>query len=611
MLTRNTKIAGLFFLAGLTALALWFGYGAVERYYLQQLASQNQATLRLVESGLKGALLRYEPLTPLLADKPAIKGMLANPKDARLTNSVNLQLMTIAQDIGASDIFVMDATGMTLAASNFLSEKSFVGGNFSFRPYFQGAMKGTSTRYFALGTTSLKRGYYFATPVRNNGKIVGVVGIKIAVDGIEKNWRGPNAEIMVADINGVIFMASRQEWLFKSLNTLSDFTLSKIKQSKRYPTEKLSMLENVVNPSGITGRPRITISFGKTSQSYLAQTKFMSRAGWTLYVMTSTAAASNRAYTSLILASLAVLLLVLLIATILQRRARLLRDMYASAQAQEQLEMRVAERTLDLNHANGKLTNEVAERRLTEEQLRSTQNELIQAGKLAALGQMSAALSHELNQPLTAIKSYAENARTYLKRDKISQADQNIGYISDMSDRMAELGSHLRNFARKPRQVVDAVDLKSVIDGVHLLIDPRLKADGAELVVLGFEENSFVLGGQNRLQQVLLNLINNALDAMADRNSPVVIIKAMASDDGISISVRDTGTGLEDEVAAEMFDPFFTTKGVNEGLGLGLSISYNIVRDFGGHISAKNHSDGGAIFTVWLKRAQQVSEAGQ
>ena len=611
MLTRKLKITGLLFLAAIAALVLWSGYGAVERYYLQQLASQNQATLRLVESGLQGALLRYEPLTPLLADKPAIKNMLMDPGNDRQINSVNLQLMTIAQDIGASDIFVMDATGMTLAASNFQSEKSFVGGNFSFRPYFQGAMKGTSTRYFALGTTSLKRGYYFAAPVRNNGKIIGVVGIKIAVDGIEKNWRGPSAEIMVADTNGIIFMASRHEWLFKSLNPLSDLTLNKIRESKRYPIEKLSLLENNVSPSGITNSPRITISVGTVSQSYLAQSKFMPRAGWTLYVMTTTTGASNRAFTSLMLASLAVLLLVLLTAVILQRRARLVRNMTASVQAQEQLELRVAERTLDLNKTNKKLTKEVAERKLTEEQLRSTQNELIQAGKLAALGQMSAALSHELNQPLTAIKSYAENARTYLKRNKIDQADQNISYISDMSDRMAELGSHLRNFARKPRQVVDAVDLGTVMAGVRLLIDPRMKGEGAELITHGFDDELFVLGGQNRLQQVLLNLINNALDAMSGQNDPVVTISVEAKDDGVSLCVRDTGTGLEDAIAAEMFDPFFTTKGVNEGLGLGLSISYNIVRDFGGHLSAVNHNDGGAVFTVWLKRAQKYREAGQ
>ncbi len=597
--------------AGVILAAFWFGYGATERYYLQQLAAQNQSTLRLVASGLQGSLLRYEPLTSLLADKVDVKLLLSNPQNEAQVNRVNQQFRSIAQDIDASDIYVMDLAGMTVAASNYRDKTSFIGRNFNFRPYFREAIQGTSARYFALGTTSLKRGYYFASPVQNGTRAIGVVAIKIGVEEIEADWQGSGADIFVADPDGIIFMASREEWLFKSLNPLSSQALARIKASKRYPIDRLSDLQFDVAASGVADATFATVAVENGSEVYLANQRFMPDAGWTLHVMLPRTLADNRTLTALAVATLVLLLLLLILTFILQRRARLVRDIAAGARAQEQLELRVAERTNDLNIANENLTKEVSERRLAEQQLLSTQNELIQAGKLAVLGQMSAALSHELNQPLTAIKSYAENARTYLKRNKIEQASQNIGHISEMADRMAELGSHLRNFARKPKQAIEAVGLGTVLEGVKNIIGPRLKSENTTLDHSNLDDRLVVSAGRYRLQQVLLNLINNAVDAMSELEKPVVTVFSEIRGDEVALCVRDQGPGLNDKVSKQLFDPFFTTKGVNQGLGLGLSISYNIVQDFGGAITAENHPEGGAVFTVLLKLVDQVEDAAE
>ena len=606
-----SNTAWLLVTAGAVLAAFWFGYGATERYYLKQLAAQNQSTLRLVASGLQGSLLRYEPLTSLLADKADVKLLLSNPHDEALISRVNEQFRSIAQDIDASDIYVMNALGVTIAASNHLEKTSFIGRNFNFRPYFQEAAQGTSARYFALGTTSLKRGYYFASPVQSGASIIGVVAIKIGVDEIENDWRGSGAEIIVADTNGIIFMASREEWLFKSLTPLSEATLAKIRVSRRYPIDKLSDLQNKVTTSDVAGSTLTTIAFADSSEAYLKSSRFMSDAGWTLHVLAPKTLADSRTLTALVVATLALLLFLLILTFILQRRARLVRDIATGARAQEQLELRVAERTNDLNLANENLTKEVSERRLAEQQLLSTQNELIQAGKLAVLGQMSAALSHELNQPLTAIKSYAENARTYLKRNKVRQASENIGHISEMADRMAELGGHLRNFARKPGQATDAISLAVVIEGVKNIIGPRLKTENALLDCSGFDGELVVKAGRYRLQQVLLNLISNAADAMSDMDKPVITVFSEVRGEQVALCVRDHGPGLNGKVSGQLFDPFFTTKGVNEGLGLGLSISYNIIQDFGGAITAENHAGGGALFTVLLERAGHAKEAAE
>ncbi len=611
MSNKYTKAVWTFVVAGATLAALWFGHAATERYYLQQLASQNQGTLGLVASGLQGSLLRYEPLTSLLADKTDVKLLLANPTEQNRVTTVSEQFRSIVQDIDASDIYVMNSSGVTLAASNHEEETSFVGRNFNFRPYFQKAVKGSAARYFALGTTSLKRGYYFASPVLSGASVIGVVVIKIGVEDIENTWRGPSTEIIVADTDGIIFMASRNEWLFKSLEPLSDRAVASIKASKRYPIDKLSELKNQNRSSGITGSPFTSVELAEGRETYLTNSRFMPDAGWTLHVMAPKALATGRTLTAMVVATLALLLIVLIVVYILQRRARLVRDIAAGARAQEQLELSVAERTNDLNLANENLTREVAERRLTEQRLISTQSELVQAGKLAVLGQMSAALSHELNQPLTAIKSYADNARAYLQRNKTEQASQNIEHISEMADRMAELGSHLRNFARKPKQAFDEIRLGDVVEGVKNIIGPRLKSEKAELNLGDFDDQLIVRAGRYRLQQVLLNLINNALDAMSNRENPVVSISSEVRGDEVAICVRDQGPGLDRDVSEQMFDPFFTTKGVNDGLGLGLSISYNIIQDFGGAIAAENHPDGGVVFTVSLKSASPVEEAAE
>jgi len=246
------------------------------------------------------------------------------------------------------------------------------------------------------------------------------------------------------------------------------------------------------------------------------------------------------------------------------------------------------------------LRQEVEERRLTEKQLKKTQADLVQAGKLAALGQMSAALSHEFNQPLAAVKAYAENAGTFLDRDRTEEARDNITRISGMADRMAAISKHLRNFARRPQDKTGPVPMLAVIDDALELMRPRLETAGAVLSYHPPEAEVWVTGGRVRLQQVIVNLIGNALDAMAARTPPELDLSLSLDGARCRLDLRDHGPGLSDEALSQAFDPFFTTKDPGQGLGLGLSISYNIVRDFNGRLSAANHPQGGAVFTVEL-----------
>lgn len=585
------------------------GFSFVERSFLIGSAEQAQGTLRLAVAGLRGALSRYEPLPALIAEKPSIKALLGDTSNLELTHAVNLELQEIADNVGASDIYVIDAQGYTWAASNFDQTHSFVGLSYTYRPYFQQAIQGALGRFFALGTASLKRGYYFSAPITLQGRIVGVVTVKIAVETLEADWQGAESEVLVTDQFGIIFMSSRAEWHFQSLQPLHTATLDEIKASRQYPIDQLGLLNLQRNAIGDEGAEQFTIGVGRTAQNFVVNAMAMPEAGWTVHILTPTAAARTQAITAIAIAVLLLLLAVLFTAFLRQRRAQLVERIAVQHAAQALLENRVAERTLDLNQANAQLLQEVEERKQAERQLRQTQSELVQAGKLAALGQMSAALSHEFNQPLAAVKTYADNAATYLERNRPDDARDNVGRISQMADRMAAISKHLRNFARRPQEKIRPTALLPVINDAMAILAAKLRDRNAKISFDPPANDIWIMGGKVRLQQVILNLISNALDASRDSsNQPVINLSIEKAQDRIRISIRDHGSGLDSDTKSQIFDPFFTTKSPGEGLGLGLSISYNIIRDFGGHLLADNHPDGGAVFTIDLAAATQMAE---
>ncbi len=589
--------------------AAWAGLRYAEGYFLARAAEQSQSTLRLSVDGLRGVLSRYEPLPALIAARPDIMLLLASPAEQRLVEVLNRRLKKLAATVEASDIYVLDTTGTTITASNFDTETSFVGRNFSFRPYFKDAVAGGLGRYFALGTTSLKRGYYFASPVRVGDRIVGAVTVKINVDSFEDAWRGSSSEIIVVDDRGIIFMSSRDDWLFSSLQPLSRDTIESINRSQQYPADKLKPFGQVARDLSGRGLRLVSIPDEAGSEEYIAQSALMPAAGWTVQVLSATTSAKTQAFVTAFAGLLIVLIAALASAFLLQRRARFVERLEAQREAQLLLEKRVEERTADLNAVNIKLLKEIDEHAAAEAELRKTQADLVQAGKLAALGQMSAALSHEFNQPLSAVRSYADNAAAYLDRDRTGEARENITRISQLIDRMAAISKHLRNFARKPQEKTGPVPLATVINDAIEILSGKLKMRSTTVSVNLPSEELWVRGGQVRLQQVLVNLISNALDATADvdRPSPVEV-KAAMRDQWVEIRVRDHGPGVAGDVAGQIFDPFFTTKGEGKGLGLGLSISYNIIKDFGGNLKAENHPDGGAVFVVELQSAQHHAE---
>ncbi|SMC52323.1 ATP-binding protein [Rhizobium sp. RU36D] len=578
-----------------SAAVVFYGTSLLSSSFMAEASLQASSTLRLAVAALDGHLKRYEPLPSLIADHENIEELLAKPDDPALRQAANQYLKAINSLLDSSDIYVIDMAGDTIAASNFDGPASFIGQNFSYRPYFQEAAQGRPARFYALGTTSAKRGYYFSAPVEVGGSILGVIVFKVDIDVIEATWRGGEYKIFVSDPEGIIFMSGNPDWLYKSLLPLTEERLARTTASRRYSDARLEELS--VKRRAVDGYQLMDVAAAKGGREYLVLSEYVEAADWTVNVLMDTTSVHAQARTTVVAIVLSLCLAGLVLAVLLQRKARRDQWLAMEIETKAELERRVEERTADLARVNS--------------QLRQTQADLIQAGKLAGLGQMSAALSHEFNQPLAAVKNYADSATLLIERGRAPEARDNLTRISNLIDRMASLSRHLRNFARKPNEKLGPVVVADVINDTLEIVAARLAAADAVLNIDLGDVPPIVNAGSVRLQQVLVNIITNAADAVEGLSNRDISLSVRTAGSRAIIEVRDAGPGVPPAIAERIFDPFFTTKGVGKGLGLGLSISYNIVKDFGGDLTVTNHPEGGAVFRIELALAEALSEAAE
>jgi two-component system C4-dicarboxylate transport sensor histidine kinase DctB len=432
--------------------------------------------------------------------------------------------------------------------------------------------------------------------VEVDGTTKGVIVFKVDIDTIESSWRGGEYKIIVYDPEGIIFMSGSPAWLYSSVLPLTRERLERTTASRRYSDAVLKELP--VRRSEFSGHALMTISnTGGGAQEYLVLSQYADDADWTVSVLMDTSSVHSQARTSVVALILFLCLAALVTGALIQRRARFNERIELESRAKTELERRVEERTADLARVNL--------------QLHQTQADLIQAGKLAGLGQMSAALSHEFNQPLAAAKTYADSAAMLIDRKRLEEAGDNLKRISSLIDRMAAISKHLRNFARKPNEKLGPVALEEVLRDTLEIVSARLAIAGAKIVADLGTPPPVVRAGSVRLQQVLVNIISNAADAVEGLDDRRIHVSARQRGTRVVIEIRDHGPGVPAAIAERIFDPFFTTKGIGKGLGLGLSISYNIIKDFDGNLAVTNHPDGGALFRIELDAAAVRREAAE
>lgn len=712
---------------------------ATHTQVMQELKAKADADLSQYQASLQQRLERYRSLPQLLANHDLLRLVVTAGRTPELVQRANRYLQDAAELVNALDIYVMAADGTTTAASNWQKETSFIGRNFSFRPYFTDAMAGKPGRYFALGSTSKKRGYYFSYPIQSPVGVIGAVVVKIDLDQIEERWNDPNTQILVADEDGVVVISTKPEWMFQTLRPLSNEQMQRIIDSLRYGDQPLESL-NIVDQGEVDGVELVTLLNASRLEAadldevqasrFFRISRDLLDTDLQVHMLVSLKPLEERVLLIQALSSFMFLLVVLIITLTWQRRrisrerarfrereeevrkenearvtgilnnthaglalintegcieyfnpvlqrlfgyapqemmgqplysllapqdqtlmqqyvtrevstreqnlrleveglsadgamipiemtlnTMLLGDKYhlivtlvditerqrhlaEMERVQGELEQRVSERTIDLEAANQLLRKEM-------QQHRQTERELVQAAKLAVLGQMSAGINHELNQPLTAIRNYADNAQRFLERGMADKADSNLSAIAGLTERMARILHPLKEFARKSDTQVSRVSLRDLRDGAMSILYGQLERAGAEVNWPQSLERHWVEGDQLRLEQVVVNLLNNALQAMDQVETKVINVRLYDDEQGMLVlGIEDSGPGVSDEVAKRIFEPFFTTKSQGLGLGLGLSISQRIVHSLKGSLSLRRGSGGGAEFILKIARSE-------
>ncbi len=572
----------LVILALLLAPLLWPLQYFAERYYSEQLAEQNRQTLDLYVANLLGTLRRYEELPQILGGLPVLRQALQQPGDPLLQKIANEALADIRRRTGADVIYLLQPDGTTQVASNWAQADSFVHRNFAFRPYYREAMQGRLARFFGLGTTSIKRGYYFASAVKEGSRIIGVLVVKVDLEHIERLWGNSPEQLLVIDNYGVVILSSREDWRFHASRPLSAAERDEIHANIPYPVQDPKPLR-------------------LQQSAWLSQSRTLPETGWTVSIY-APRTLIERPVRSVLLIGGATLLALLLLLTLLTLSRRHYLDRIAlEAEAKRQLEERVLERTRELENANAQLQQEVHEREQAQRELMRAQDEVVQAGKLTALGTMSASISHELNQPLAAIRSYADNARVLLDHQRTEDARGNLEQISDLTTRMASIIAHLKAYARGARRAPENVQLQPAIEDALSMVASRRRAMNVELLRDVPDAPLWVQAGETRLRQILGNLLTNALDALAEK-APPRRLWVIASQDqhGVILTLRDNGPGFSEDALAHAHEPFFTTKTTAKGLGLGLAICDNLLRALGGRLEMGNHLEGGAVVRLHL-----------
>lgn len=548
------------------AVALFFASYA---YFKSFALTQAQSRMLLYQNTLTAALDRFQHLPHVLAGDPLIRRALTGRDEDKL----NQRLAGFASKANLDAIYLMDATGLTIASSNYQDELTFLGQNYSFRPYFQEAIAGRHGEFFAIGATTGRPGYFVAEAVYDEaGQPVGVIAIKLDLSDLVEAWAAGGEAVFVANADGIVVLSSNEQWRYQTLDHLSDTKLAAIAQDKQFGDEPLRALDWSIEAADLV---RLN------GHTFLHVEASVEKLGWRLHYLADEGRIRERVWFTLIGAAIAGSTL---FALLFYRR---------SLRTQTALRTSQADRR-QLRAANVKLANEIEERKAAERRLEAAQTELAQASKLAALGQLSASVTHELGQPLAAMRNYLTAAELE-HNPTMTELAANLGRIVK---RMESITRQLRFFASPGDKNLEMFDLRDTVTSALSLVDHDLDASKIQLDLNLPGEQLLIRGNRFRIEQVLVNLLRNGMAAMQDCQVKKLLIRLEASGMTAELSVVDTGHGLNGASIDDLGEPFHSTRPSGEGMGLGLAISTAIVREHGGELVAEDRDEGGAVFTI-------------
>ncbi|MDB6051652.1 MAG: dctB 3 [Pseudomonas sp.] len=583
----------------------YVSYLVSERNGVKALSENGQRQLELHARTVESEINRYTYLPSVLELEANVSRLLNDPTP-ELRQNVNNYLEGLNRRSRSRAIYVLDTTGRVLATSNWRDADSYLGEDLSFRAYFQDAVRGQPGRFYGIGTTTGEPGYYLAHGLEENGRIIGVAVIKVRLEALEERWQRARLEAYVTDENGIIILSSDPARRLKSVRPLTPEIKERLARSLQYYWWPLNELVPLAREPLAEGVEKLTypanssVDHDHTQVSYLAQSTQLTDTPWHLTLLTPLEELrSEAARQGMLVAVVCALVAFLLIAW--NERRKVLSTRLAAREAlqaaNDELERKITERTADLRASNERLKGQIRERRQAEDTLRRAQDELVQAGKLAAIGQMSTSIAHELNQPLAALRTLSGNTVRFIERGALDTASTNLRTINDLVDRMGRITASLRAFARRGDDQGQA-SLGLAVAAALQVLNGRL--ENFDLQLHEQFDNVALKIDQTRLEQILVNLIGNALDAMHAQPLPELWLQGEMADGRYRLYVRDNGHGIDSEARKHLFEPFFTTKPGDHGLGLGLTLSASLAAAAGGTLGAEHPPGGGTAFILCL-----------
>ena len=526
--------------------------------------TRNRAELRIaLYSGNLLAELRQNAIVPqLLARDPTLIGAL-DSADYSLSTQ---RLISFVEEIGAASLMLYDVDGRTVAAT----DRNRLGSSHRSDAYFVDAIRSNATIFSTIKLDSAGYKFMYSRRIQDGGTTLGVIAVEVDLQKYERAWAGISDAVIVTDSAGEIILATEPRWR----------GLTEPEALANQPAR--TAIERAIKATADwTALPPDAYLKGEAVMRLENKIPFR---GWRMTSYTTYASVREKVNGVLALEVMGFAILLALAFYFLSRRT-------AGRLAIFQRE------SAKLRALNAALQREIAERKRVQETLAVAEQTLEQSSKLAALGEMSAAVSHELNQPLAAMKTYLAGARLLLRRNRPDEALSSFGRIDDLIERMGAITRQLKSYARKGQEAFCPVDMGAALASSLSMMEPQLFQNLKGVNRILPDAPAMVMGDRMRIEQVMVNLLRNALDATKSERNPQIEIMLSAGETA-TLTVRDNGPGIEDLDA--LFEPFYTTKQPGDGVGLGLAISSGIVNDLGGRLTARNGQGGGAVFEMQL-----------
>ncbi|WP_404976787.1 sensor histidine kinase [Tritonibacter mobilis] len=541
---------------------VWFTNSTLTHSFTETTRNRAELRLALYSGNLVSELRRHAIVPQLLSRDQALISALQS-QDFSLSTQ---RLISFVDEIGAASITLMDRDGRTVAATDRIR----LGEIYRNSPFFVEAIRSNPTVFSVIPREV--RGYQFTYSRRlvDSSGTLGVIMVEVDLQKFERAWAGISDAVMVADSTGKVVMATEARW-----RGLSEA------EALKEQTPEGAIQRAIRATADWTALPTDVYLQGEAVMRLETRVPFQ---GWRMMSYTTYDSIREQVNAVIALEIMGFAILLALAFYALSRKTALRMALFQ----RESAELRVL---------NTRLQREIAERERVQETLAVAEQSLAQSSKLAALGEMSAAVSHELNQPLAAMKTYLAGARLLLQRNRPDEALSSFGRIDDLIERMGAITRQLKSYARKGGDAFSPVNMGDALASSLSMMEPQLRQRHVQITRILPDEPVYVMADRMRLEQVMVNLLRNALDATKSVEEPEVEI-ILAAGETATLTVRDNGDGIQD--FDSLFEPFYTTKQPGDGVGLGLAISSGIVNDLGGRLTARNSEAGGAVFEMQL-----------